>query len=335
MITSAVYLLSIWAGMVSAVYIFQPDNHTTWKNTRIPTIIDPSEDQNSGSYWTSAFLTTTTGRQFLLIQHQFAAYCKSSVLDLGSLEYWKHVDHCEPNNDTKTVTSDSLSLRFPNFSVVTTTPDKVSGLELYAKSRDYSFTLNVECRTSKMLMNGGNGVIAWGADRAHSNTTHWSIPAARTSGLLTLGKSKPLALDPAKSFAYYDHQNIFGGAPNNFTWFEAHFPNPNIRVSIWAYDWADSSDEWRYATVRVGDETMMVLPYIWQVDWDDTWVSGTSNRTYPQRWTLTFENGDYLTFKSVKKDQEMLEGTWTGFATIESRFMDQTSGFGIVDQVYV
>lgn len=79
----------------------------------------------------------------------------------------------------------------------------------------------------------------------------------------------------------------------------------------------------------------MVLPYTWQVDWDDSWVSGTSNHTYPQRWTLTFENGDYLRFKSVKKGQEILDGTWTGFATVESRFMGQTSGFGIADTVYV
>ncbi|KAH8586015.1 hypothetical protein B0O99DRAFT_695889 [Bisporella sp. PMI_857] len=232
---------------------------------------DQSEDQNSGSYWSSAFITTTTGKQFLLIHHQYAVFCKSSVLDLDSLKYWKHWDHCGPNNDTKTLTSDSLSVRFPDFSVVATTPDKISGLELFAKSPDYSFTLDVECRTSKVLLNGGNGVIAWGPDRANSNTTHWFIPAARTSGSLTLGTSKPLAVDPSRSFTYYDHQNIYDGAQYNFTWFEAHSPDSRIRVSIWAYDWSDSSEEWRYATVRVGEETMMVLPYTWQVDWNDTW----------------------------------------------------------------
>lgn len=79
----------------------------------------------------------------------------------------------------------------------------------------------------------------------------------------------------------------------------------------------------------------MVLPYTWQVFWDDAWVSGSSNHTYPQRWTLTFENGDYLHFKSVKEDQEILAGSWTGFATVESRFMGQTSGFGIADTVYI
>jgi hypothetical protein len=275
------------------------------------------------------------GKQYLLVHHQFGSNCKSSVLDLASLKYWKHVDYCEVNNNTKTVTSDSLSVQFANFSVVTKTPDKISELEIYAKSPDYSFKLDVECKTSKVLLNGGNAQIAWGPSRAKGNTTHWSIPAARTSGSLTLGTREPLAVDESKSFTYYDHQNIYGGAPGNFTWFEAHFPDPNIRVSIWAYDWSDTSEEWRYATVRVGEETVIVLPYTWKVYWDDAWVSGSSNRTYPQRWTLTFENGDFLRFKSVKKDQEIQDGSWTGFATVQGRFMGQTTGFGIADTVYI
>lgn len=247
----------------------------------------------------------------------------------------KHVDHCEVNNSTKTVTTDSLSIQFANYSFITKTPDKISGIQLYAKSPAYSFKLDLACNTSRTILNAGNGQIAWGPNRALSNSTHWSIPAARTSGSLTLGTRAPLTVDESRSFTWYDHQDIHGGAPLNFTWFEAHFADPNIRVSIWAYDWADTAEAWRYATVRIGEETTLVLPYTWEVDWSDAWVSGESNRTFPQQWTLTFDNGDFLRFRSVKKEQEIMTGAWTGFVTVHGRFMGQTTGVGVVDSIYI
>ncbi|KAF7555827.1 hypothetical protein G7Z17_g1936 [Cylindrodendrum hubeiense] len=294
-------VVGLWLCTASVAYHFQPDKHDTWKNTRSPSLIDLSEDQNSGSYWSSAFVTATTGQQFLIVHHQFSTICKSSVLDLQTLKYSKHVDHCEITDATRVVTPDYLSITFPNLSIVADVPDKISELQLSAKSPDYSFSLDVEARTSKVLLNGGNGVIAWGP--GYSNCSHWSIPAARTSGKLTLGEKKPLTLDPSKSFTWYDHQ-ITNGVPSNFTWFEFHFPDPSIRVSVWAYDWPESSDSWRYATVRLGEETNLVLPYTLSADWDNAWVSPLSGRKFPQSWTLKFENGDYLRVNSVKEDQE-------------------------------
>ncbi|KAM5380143.1 hypothetical protein ACJZ2D_003790 [Fusarium nematophilum] len=325
-------LVLVWA-CTAAGYHFQPDNHQTWKNTRVPSLVDLSKDQDSGSYWSSAFVTATTGQQFLLIHHQVAEQCKSSVLDLQDLRYWKNVDHCVISNRTKSVSSDSLSIGFPNFSFDAAAPDKISELKLFAKSPDYSFTLDAEARSSKVLLNGGNGVIAWGP--GYANSTHWSIPAARTSGTLSLGKDKRLFLDSSRSFTWYDHQ-IVHGTPANFTFFEVHLPDPNIRVSIWAYDWPDSSDSWRYATVRLGQEATMVLPFSLAVDWDAAWISPTSKRAYPQSWMVKFDNGDYLRFQSVKEDQEIQDGAWTGFVTAaHSRFLGQTSGFGVADTVYM
>ncbi|RSL94429.1 hypothetical protein CEP52_012629 [Fusarium oligoseptatum] len=262
-----------WASAVAFGYSFRPDNHDTWKNTRIPSQINLSQDQNSGSYWSSAFATTTTGRQFLLVHHQFSTFCKSSVLDLKTLKYLKNVDHCEINDASKTVLPDSLSIHFPDFSIEAAAPDKISQMQLSATAPEYSFNLTVEARTSKSL-------------------------------------------------TWYDHQ-IIKGPPDSFTFFELHFPDPNIRVGIWAYDWPESSDEWRFATVRLGEETTMVLPFTMEEHWEDSWWSATSNRTYPQSWTLKFDNGDYLRIRSVLGDQEIQPNTWTGFVEVEkSRYED-------------
>ncbi|WAO84651.1 CrtC domain-containing protein [Fusarium falciforme] len=322
-----------WTSAVAFGYSFRPDNHDNWKNNRIPSQINLSQDQNSGSYWSSAFVTTTTGRQFLLIHHQFNTFCKSSVLDLKTLKYLKNVQHCEINNASKTVLSDSLSIQFPDFSFDAAAPDKISQMQLSSTAPQYSFNLTVEGRTSKVLLNGGNGVIAWGPN--YTTCSHWSIPAARTSGTLQLGAEKALDLDSSKSLTWYDHQ-IIKGPPDSFTFFEVHFPDPNIRVSIWAYDWPESSDEWRFATVRLGEETTMVLPFTLEEHWEDSWWSSTSNRTYPQSWTLTFDNGDYLRIRSVLGDQEIQPNTWTGFVKVErSRFLGQTTGYGVGDMVFI
>lgn len=241
------------------------------------------------------------------------------------------MDYCVVSNETRHVTNESFSLEFPNFSVLSNAPDKISELALYAKSPDFSFSLGVEAKTSKVVLNGGNGVIAWGPH--YGSSTHWSIPAARTSGMITLGGNDSLELDPSRSFTWYDHQITYG-APKNFTWFEVHFPDPEVRVSIWAYDWPDSSDAWRFATVRLHQETTLVLPFAMEADWDNAWVS-TSNHTFPQSWTLKFDNGDYLKLKSVREDQEIQSGGWTGFITAEkSRFFGQTYGFGVADVIY-
>lgn len=243
------------------------------------------------------------------------------------------MQHCEVNGASKTVLSDSLSIQFPDFSFDGAAPDKISQMQLSATAPEYSFNLTVEGRTSKVLLNGGNGVIAWGPN--YTTCSHWSIPAARTSGILQLGAGKALELDPSKSLTWYDHQ-IIKGPPDAFTFFEVHFPDPNIRVSIWAYDWPESSDEWRFATVRLGEETTMVLPFTLEEHWEDSWWSSTSNRTYPQSWTLRFDNGDYLRIKSVLGDQEIQPNTWTGFVQVErSRFLGQTTGYGVGDLVFI
>lgn len=242
------------------------------------------------------------------------------------------METCEPNNDTKTVTADSVSLRFANFSFNTAASDKISELQLYVQSSDYTFNLHVEPKKSKVVLNGGNAVIAWGPNGA--NSTHWSIPSARTSGTLTLGTNKTLELDPEHSFTWYDHQ-ITHGVPKNFTFFEVHFPNPGVRASIWAYDRPDSDESFRFATVRLGEETQLVLPYTWEVDWDNVWVSPATNYTYPQFWTLKFENGDYLNLESVKGDQEIMDGAWTGFITVgQSKFFGETYGYGVGDVIF-
>lgn len=260
--------------------------------------------------------------------------CKSSLLELETMEHHKNVFECEINNNTKTVTPESVDIHFPDFSFATNASDKVSELELFAQAEDYSFELNVHARKSKVLLNGGNGAVAWGP--GYKQSTHWSIPAAQTSGTLDIGEGgEPLTLVPSESLTWYDHQNI-EGAPSNFTWFTVHFPTTEIQVSIWAYEWPESGDIWRYATVRLGEETTMVLPFTLEADWSDVWVSPESNTTFPQSWSLKFDNGDFLNLRAAKAEQEIQPRTWTGFIVAEeSNFFGQTSGFGLGDVVHL
>ncbi|EEU38302.1 uncharacterized protein NECHADRAFT_34615 [Fusarium vanettenii 77-13-4] len=310
----------------------------TFSQTRIPALYDLSADQHdSGSFWTCAFLTTTTGRQYLSLQHilgsnSASSVCKSSILDLSSKQYWNDLTYCEPTNET---TAGTVGVHLDSYGFGATSEDKISSMYAFGAGENYSYDLQFAAK-SKVLLNGGNGVITFGL--GFVNSTEWAIPSMRTTGTVTLN-DRTEAIDPKRSFTWYDRQAGFG-APRNWTWFQLHFPGSEIKASIWAYDLVDTDTVMtnRFATVRFGEESHLILAYNLHAS-DESWTSPNTNITYPLRWTLEFENGDKLFIASVRPDQEMYgpraigDSVYAGFVTAKGRFLGQRVGYGVVEMI--
>ncbi|KAF3797291.1 hypothetical protein GCG54_00009262 [Colletotrichum gloeosporioides] len=135
--------------------------------------------------------------------------------------------------------------------------------------------------TSKVLLNGGNAAFAFGPGFANS-----TAPPSPALSLHTV--------DPAASLTCYDHQQG-AGAPQNWTWFQLHFPGSSTKASIWAYDFGSPSfDAYRFATIIVGEESQCVIPFNMEAGGGacGSWTLAKPNLVDPQSWTLNFENGD-------------------------------------------
>ncbi|KAF4541482.1 uncharacterized protein LTHEOB_8477 [Lasiodiplodia theobromae] len=316
-------------------FVFQPDHHSTYLNSRVPARFDLSKDQADGSYWSSTFLTTTTGKQYLAVSHVLGSLGKSSILELDTLRYWNDLAYSESSDSNTTPNSSAFSIRAGDYGFGSESADGISTMYTFGSSANYSYNFGLEA-SSKVLLNGGGGAITFGS--GYANSTEWAIPACKTGGTLTL-EDEILQIDPAKSLTWYDHQKGFG-APRNWTWFELHFPDSSIKASIWAYDLlASPSAEARFATVRVGQDSHSLLAYELTPDMGDVWKSPNSNITYPLKWKLDFENGDYLWVKSIRPDQEIYgsrqigDTVYAGFATVSGRFLGQKRGFGVVEMI--
>ncbi|KAH7124338.1 hypothetical protein EDB81DRAFT_912533 [Dactylonectria macrodidyma] len=296
--------------------------------------------ESGSSYWMSSFITSTKGKQYLALSHimtPFKNLCRSSVLDLQSLQYWVHLTYCSSVENKASDTSGPLNADFDTYKFVSTASDSIANMYAYADTNaSYSFNISWEA-TSKVLLNGGAGSIAFGT--GPSNATEWGIPAAKTTGSLTLD-GKSVEIDTKNSFTWYDRQ-ISYGAPRNWTWFQLNFPGTEIKASVWAYDLGlPDNTTYHFATIRKG-ESQYVLAYDLIPDMSSVWVSPNSGLVYPLSWKLEFENGDHLVVKSIRPDQEMygpdalVDTAYEGFITVSGKFFGQTRGFGVVELVTV
>ncbi|KAF7557096.1 hypothetical protein G7Z17_g928 [Cylindrodendrum hubeiense] len=328
----------------SQKYVFKPEKEVNFQNTHVPSLINLTDSQyavpTGSSWWMSSFITSTLGKQYLAISHVMTTsknICRSSVLDLQTLKYWVHLVYC-PSVGTKAYDkSGPLDADFDTYGFGSTTEDSISNMYTYANT-NASFSFNISwAATSKPVLNGGSGVIAFGPGPA--NATEWAIPAGKTTGNLKLD-GKEVTIDTKNSFTWYDRQMSFGG-PRNWTWFEVNFPGSEVKASIWAYDLGlPDNTTYQFATIRLGD-SQLVLAYELVPDMSNTWVSPNTHLVYPLSWKLKFDNGDYLTIKSVRPDQEMygpeelVDSAYTGFITASGKFFGQTHGFGVVELVSV
>ncbi|KAL3417328.1 kievitone hydratase [Phlyctema vagabunda] len=335
--------LSAAGAKPTAKYIFEADNHESYRNSRIPALVDLSKSQydaDSGtSYWLSSFITGTNNKQYLALSHVLTKgpvddVCRSSVLDLATLEYWVHLEYCLPQSRAYD-TSQPLSVDFGSYTFGSTSNDSISNMYATVKTNaSFSFDLQWETKT-KVLLNGGAGVISFGP--GPTNATELGFPGCKSTGSLTLNGTD-IAIDPARSFTWYDRQLSYG-AGKNWTWFEVNFPGTDIKASIWSYLLPDDT-VWSYATVRRG-ESILVLAYDLVPDMSNVWVSPKSNFVYPLSWRLNFENGDFLDIVSVRADQEMygpnnlVDSAYEGFITVSGKFLGQAKGFGVVELVTI
>ncbi|KAK1621478.1 hypothetical protein BDP81DRAFT_401142 [Colletotrichum phormii] len=292
--------------------------------TRVPSLYNLILDQTSGSYWTSAFLTTTTGTQYLALSHILGPICKSSLLNLDTLEYSNNLNYgAASQNGTASPSTATAGFHISagggNCGLGSTSSDLITEI------------------TSKVPLNGGNAAFTFGPNFA--NSTEWSILAGTTYGTLTLSNNETLTIDPARSLIWYDHQKG-AGAPQRWTWFQLHFPNSSTKASIWSYDFgAPSHQLYQFATVRVGEESQYVLPFDMETRGCGDWTSPRSNITYSQRWELRFENGDVLDIKSVREDQEIYgarqlsDTVYAGYVNVSGRFLGEEVGFGVVEMI--
>jgi hypothetical protein len=300
-------------------------------------LYDLSQDQLTGSYWTSSLLTTTKGGRYLILSHVLGNVCKSSILEVDTLNYWNDLEYgTVPNSTVAPSEEPGFHLAPGNCGLGSTSDDNISNMYTYGATDKYSYNITWEGSTSKVLLNGGNGAFTFAP--GFVNSTEWSIPAARTSGTFTL-EGQEHHIDSKKSLTWYDHQKGMG-APQSWTWFQLHFPGSSIKASVWAYDLPSSSpDTIRFATVRVGEESQYILPFDMKTKAHDTWVSPRSNITYPLSWRLDFENGDHLNIKSARADQEIYgpralsDTVYAGYATVSGRFLGRTVGYGVVEMI--
>ncbi|KAH6984385.1 hypothetical protein BKA56DRAFT_315064 [Ilyonectria sp. MPI-CAGE-AT-0026] len=315
---------------------FQAGHHSTYINSRVPARYDLSEDQIGGSYWTSTFLTATTRKQYLAVMHILGAVCKSSVLELDTLKYWSHVDYAALLDSSESA-SNSLDVRLTNCGIGSNSEDRISTMYNHVSTKDYTFNFTLEA-SSKVILNAGGGAFTFG--QGYSNTTQWSLPSCKTRGTITVG-DKAIKVNPSKSFTWYDHQKG-GGAPQNWTWFELHFPGSSVKASIWVYNLPQlSATTYQFATVRIGEESQYIVALEMMANMDNTWTSPKTNITYPLSWTLKFENGDRLVVKSVLPDQEiygskqLADTVYAGYATASGRFFGQKTGYGVVEMIAI
>ncbi|KAJ4239528.1 hypothetical protein NW757_012635 [Fusarium falciforme] len=325
-------------------YSFKPENEVTYQNAHVPALINITKSQydyeGGSSWWMSSFITSTRGKQYLAIDHILTApknVCRSSVLDLDTLDYWVELVYCSAKSDRTINSGGPINADFGTHGFVSTSDDSVSKMYAYADT-NASFAFNISWQaTSKLVLNGGAGTIAFGP--GPTNATEWGLPAGKTTGSLTLNGTD-VDIDPKNSFTWYDRQ-ISYGAPRNWTWFQLHFPGSDIKASIWAFKMGPPDDTtYQFATVRQGD-SQLVLAYNLIPDMKNTWTSPNSGLVYPLSWRLEFENGDYVVVKSVRPDQEMygpedlVDSAYEGFITASGKFFGQKKGFGVVELVTV
>ncbi|KAH6698488.1 hypothetical protein BKA61DRAFT_707214 [Leptodontidium sp. MPI-SDFR-AT-0119] len=335
-------LASASACYATARYSWSPEKAASVDLVRFLFPQFESKIRSLTSWWASSYLTTSNGQQYFLITHVLgnqaapsADLARASLLNVNSpsnsyLYYFRSI----PNATLETNGVLDIDTGFFGFKGLSS--DSISRQNAYFNTPQFSYNITWDTTATKPLLNAGGLPFLWGS----GNTTQYSFPSCATVGTLTVGGTA-LTIDPANSFTWYDRQISYGGPVGNTTWWQLNFAN-GMKASIWAVDSGEPFPlTLRFATVRdrFGDQT--VIPYTVTIDHAYDWVSSNSNKTYPQRWTLNFANGDHLYLKSVVGDQEIYgpgaaaNTLYEGFITAEGSFMGQRSAFGVAEMAWL
>ncbi|PVH69513.1 hypothetical protein DL98DRAFT_661631 [Cadophora sp. DSE1049] len=328
----------VWLALAASVahgFSFTPENSSEFNSPKIPMLknLTALQTSNGDSFWSSSFLTGSDGHQYMLISHALVtgtSLVRSSILDItNTSNYWSNSTYVSITNTT---VNSVFNITLPHFTFLSTSPDSISQLQTSMTTPDYSYQLFFNA-TSKSLINMGGNPWNFG----YGDTVEVGLPACQTSGSLTVN-GKTITVDPTNSFTWYDRQMASGGPLGNWTWFQLHFPGSDIKASVWALDSSqpDAEREFRFATVRNGDQTG-IIPTTLTSDYSQKFTSTNSNVTYPLSWTLDFGASGYLTLASARPDQEMAGATvvtdfaYEGFVTATGCFMGLTEAYGVVE----
>ncbi|KAI3527908.1 hypothetical protein CSPX01_16627 [Colletotrichum filicis] len=302
--------------------------------SNLPTLYSFQESQlaseQTNSYWAASFVTASNDHQYAIMSQQVPtstgqSVFQSSILDLEHTSNYWLTGGLAPLQGNLTIKNGLLDIEVDGSAFKSTSNDSFSSLNTWGKYDTYAFNLTFDA-SSPVILNGGVGRYRWGT----GTTTQWSLPSCRTQGSFTINGTT-LEVDPTRSLTWYDRQHGVGG-PNNFTWFGLNFSG-GIRASIWYSDTAEPSQQLRFATIRAGDGLHLVRFKMTPGN-ATTWTSPVTNTTYAQDWKLYFDNGDFLTIKSIRQDQEKGSGAarfYSGIVEAGGSLFGQEKGFGFVD----
>ncbi|TIC91806.1 Kievitone hydratase [Colletotrichum higginsianum] len=288
-----------------------------------------SPEQNS--YWTAAFVTATNNHQYAVMSQTFLslsgqAQYQSAILDLEDTNnYWRTAGS-SPLIGNATIKNGVLDIELEAFGFRGVSQDSVSTMNMWGEAETHA--LNITFNSSPVLLNAGVGRFLWGT----GVTTQWSLPRCKTQGTFTINGTT-LEIDPERSLTWYDRQHGFGG-PSNFTWFGIVFSG-GVKVSAWLSDTTGPFEQQlRFATVHAEDG-LHLLRLKEEPGTRGPWTSPNTNLTYAQSWSLKFDNGDTLSIRTVREDQERLLAApfYSGVVEVEGSFFGQQHGFGFVDIV--
>ncbi|GLA02832.1 hypothetical protein AnigIFM60653_002402 [Aspergillus niger] len=328
-------------GLAAAQYNFYPETANSYTNDLLPWLYNVSEAQRetalSTSYWTCSFLTASDNHQYMLLGHTMwiaeIPMARASLLDLTDTSYYRmFLYSLDTAAQPADINSQLIDASIGDVGIEALSGDNVSRMRSFSNHSTLMYDLTYNA-TSQVLYNGGLGELTFGND----SCGEWAIPAARTEGILTV-RGERLFVDPERSFTWYDRQWGSGVGFKNYTWFQLHVPNTDIKASIWAIDYESSTA--RIATFRFADGSHQVLPFELSSSSQNMYYSAATNATYPTSWSLNFPGRGHIQVQSIRADQETYNtssdavAAYEGFSTFKfNMFGYHADGFGITEIV--
>ncbi|KAL4882874.1 kievitone hydratase [Aspergillus karnatakaensis] len=325
-------------------YTFRPENTDVIVNPNMPVLYNISESQTlytndtgTNSYWSSSFVTGSNNRQYLLLSHTLAipatgaGYHRSSILDLTSMTSYKSYVAAVTVPPSQ---GHTFSFETDGYKLTSLTTDNLSTMHTTSDRSAVTFNLTFSA-TSKALFNGATGQFTYGS----GPTSQWALPACHTTGSLTIANEE-IHIRPEESFTWYERQ-WGAGAPfsGNWTWFQVTLDNADTKASIWIIDNEAPYRRDRFATLRMADGGVRVLPVVYEPDFSRVWTSGVTGLVYPLQWRVEIGDEGYLLLQSTVEDQEMagderIETAYEGFMNFTGVLNgNEVSGFGLVEMV--
>jgi hypothetical protein len=299
------------------------------------------------SFWSSSFIHASNGHDYMLVSHTMpnvtsgpsTGYYRGSLVDITDPSFY--VQSVFNANSTVGASSD-FNLTYDHYGYEALSADQISVLHTWSTMPKLTFDLTID-GTSTALLDGAVGSFYFGTD---TPVFEWGMPACRTSGTFVVN-GEALAVDPSRSFTWYDRQ-WGGGVVSNWTWFELHLGNEDknkdapVKASIWIIDPVDAP-RIQFATLRYENGIQEVTPVSsFTAHTERVYNSPVFGLVYPLDWTVSLADGTDLTMSSIRPDQQMvgdslISTVYEGFVnvTIKDKKGKESRAFGVVEMVVV